>query len=73
MVKISYNRGIPSKGNQKGYLQYVHAYKDNLFGDQTSYHYFMLIISASETLGDPYHKQVPLPSIPDCRAQEATK
>ena len=27
---------------------------------------------AAETLGDPYHKQVPLPSIPAYRAQEAT-
>ena len=25
-----------------------------------------------ETLGDPYHKQVPLPSIPAYRAREAT-
>ena len=27
---------------------------------------------SAETLGDPYHKQVPLPSIPDYRAREAT-
>ena len=26
----------------------------------------------AETLGDPYHKQVPLPSIPAYRAREAT-
>ena len=26
----------------------------------------------AETLGDPYHKQIPLPSIPDYRAREAT-
>ena len=26
----------------------------------------------AETLGDPYHKQFPLPIIPDYRAREAT-
>ena len=29
-------------------------------------------IEGAETLGDPYHKQVPLPSIPAYRAREAT-
>ena len=29
-------------------------------------------LGCPETLGDPYHKQVPLPSIPTYRAQEAT-
>ena len=28
--------------------------------------------SGAETVGDPYHKQVPLPSIPAYRAREAT-